>query len=100
MTLIMEMDDLRKDFPPQKWDLTIPLETRMAFLKKYNSYQHGIIQDDCAHAVFEKGICAACDFKCEHPDAENGYCPDCREFQEPFQPDRDDFQESFQEEKN
>lgn len=68
------------------FDLNIPLATRLAFLKDWDSYQAQEIQLDCEHKNFTDGKCELCDYECEHPESEDSYCLDCGEFIEPFYP--------------
>ena len=83
MTLLLEMDELSKETPIMRFDLKIPLETRMWALKKYDSFQHGNIQDSCEHENFKNGICGACDFACEHWEIDDNICFMCEKFVEP-----------------
>lgn len=71
-----------------RFDLEIPVETRMMMLRKLGSWQHSEIQYVCEHKSFIDGVCEDCDYKCEHDrDKDHGFCLDCKEYVEPQCPD-------------
>ena len=78
MELELEIDHLGRELPVKPFNLQVPLQTRLNFLRVFGTEQEENIQDDCPHKSFDsRSDCETCGLRCEHWDQEDGHCLFC-----------------------
>ena len=83
--LVMAIDHLGRQIRSHKpFNLEMPLQTKLNFLKVSDTEQEQNLQDECPHTSFDsRGECMDCNWKCEHFEIDESVCLDCGKFIKP-----------------